>query len=472
MQHYVLQALRISFLSLLTTLALGQAKHFLPPQKANGKSILKQSPDFTIQRDTICSSWTLILKANKIDYTNFVSDRMGNIFFIKKESRIDSQRVFQMVHGKLVDVHPCVNGAYELGVNQYHEVVLQTWPYDHKRYFRYAGNSWVEMTHPDSIQSMKIGYQTSWWAEKLALPKLSNKLATYHLAKYPSNLHLAIRGDEHNPQKSIVYQFANGSWQPYFDFFNGVENISQRYYGNGMYEVIVQGKTIYFLDSRAGEIWMNDGKINIKSVSERTVFHNRPVQVVCQENERKEAENLINNSIGIYERGGKIGLRTNAGVILTRPLFDKITFEKSPQADFEDYAERFLYHLTGQEMNFYFSPYSPVDTNYLCGQNISKTVCPKCKGTETMEVKTEHFITKKVPATYLEYTSTNHFNGNVYKISKQITKEHEEVVGTKTTTSKVTCDQCKGNSVTILRQDAVYDEQKKKYVAKIITIEY
>ncbi|MFZ1456162.1 MAG: hypothetical protein WAT46_08985 [Saprospiraceae bacterium] len=473
MQNYILHTLLISFFSLVSSVSIGQTKKSIPPKKTTNEKIKSISkPDFNIIRDTVCSSWTLIFKANKIEYDNFVCDRLGNIFFIKKENRIDSQKVYRIVNNKIVDVHPCANGAYELGVDQNHEVVLQTWPYDNKRYYKYSNSGWYEMKDLDSIKMMKRGYQTDWWKEKVSLPRLSNKLASYHIVKYPSNLHLAISGDDNNPQKSNVYLYKNGVWQKYFDFFNGLENISSRYYEDNIDEVIVQGKSIYFLDTREGEIWMNDGNVIIKSVSERKEYINKPVKIICSENDKKVAENLINNNIGIYERGGKIGLRAKDGTILTRPLFDKITFEKSPNAEIEDYAEQFLYRLTVSEMNFYYSSYSPVDTNYLCGYNVSKTVCPKCKGAEEINVKTEQFVTKKVPATYLEYTSTNHYNGNVYKISKQITKEHEEIVGTKITTKKVKCDQCNGNSIKITRQDAIYDEQKMKYVTKTITIDW
>ena len=217
---------------------------------------------------------------------------------------------------------------------------------------------------------------------------------------------------------------------------------------------------------------MNNGNVTIKSVSERKEYINKPIQIVCTENEKKSAENLIKHDIGIYERRGKFGLRKKDGLILTRPLFDKITFEKSPNAEIEDYAERFLYRLSGNEMDFYFSPYSPLDTNYICGYNISKTTCPKCKGSEKIDVKTEEFITKKVPATYLEKKHTSHFDGSVTKTSTQITKEHEEIVGVKTITKKVNCDQCNGNSIKITRLDAVYDEHKLKYVTKTVTFEY
>ena len=458
---------------MISSVSIGQTKKSIPPKKTTNEKIKSISkPDFSIIRDTICSSWTLIVKANKINYNDFVCDKYGNIFFIKGENRIDSQRVSQIVNNKIIDVHPCTNGAYELGVDENHEVVLQTWPYNSRRYFKYSKNGWYEMKDLDSIKMMKRGYQTNWWKEKVSLPRLSNKLASYHIVKYPSNMHLAISGDVNNPKKSNVYLYKNGTWQKYFDFFNGEENISSRNYEDNIDEVIVQGKNIYFLDTKAGEIWMNDGNYIVKSVAERKEYINKPIQIVCKENEQKVAENLINYNIGIYERQGKIGLRKKDGTILTRPLFDKITFEKSPNAEFEDYAETFLYHLTGNDMDFYFSPYSPVDTNYLCGNNISKEVCPKCKGAEEINVKTEQFITKKVPATYLEYTSTNYYNGNVYKISKQITKEHEEIVGTKTITKRVKCDQCNGYSIKITRQDAVYDEHKMKYVAKTITFVY
>jgi len=421
----------------------------------------------------------LLEKATKIEYNNFVSDRLGNIFFIKKENRIDSQKVYRIINNKIINVHPCANGAYELGVDENHEVILQTWPNANSRYYKYSNSGWYEIKDLDSIKMMKRGYQTDWWKQKLSLPSLSNKNASYHIAKYPSNLHFAVSSDVNNPKKSNVYLYKNGIWQKYFDFFNGEENISQRYYGNNIFEIIIQEKTIYFLDTREGEIWMNDGNFVIKSVSERKEYINKPVQIVCSENEKKDAENLINYNIGIYEREGRIGLRAKDGTILTRPVFDKITFEKSPNAEIEQFAEKFRYHLVGSEMSFYYSSYSPVDTNYLFGHNISQEVCSKCKGDGTIDVTTIQSTTKMVkqtptyskPSAWIEVRYR--LNPITHKYEKvEISKEptYKEKVETKSITKKEKCDQCNGNSIKITRQDAIYDEQKMKYVTKTITI--
>ena len=482
MQKYLLQTLLISILSLLSSVLVGQTKKSIPAQKTSNEKLKSiNKPEFNIIRDTTCSSWTLIVKADKIEYENFVCDRLGNIFFIKKENRIDSQKVYRIVTNKIVLAHPSANGAYELGVDENHEVVLQTFPYSNRRYYKYSNDGWHEMKDADSIKMMKRGYQTDWWKQKLSLPNLSNKNASYHIVKYPSNLLLAISGDQNNPKKSNVYLYKNGIWQKYFDFFNGEENISQRYYGNDIHEIIIQGKTIYFLDSKAGEIWMNDGNIVVKSVSERKEYINRHVQIVCNESERKEAENLINNNIGIYERVGKIGLRTKDGVILTRPLFDKITFEKSPNAEIEQFTEKFRYHLVGNEMNFYYSAYSTADSNYLPGHTISKEVCTKCKGDGTMDVTTKQNTTKMVkqtptyskPSAWVEVPYR--LNPITHKYERvEISKgpTYKETVETKLITKKEICDQCNGNSIRITRQDALYDEHKMKYVTKMFTFEY
>lgn len=482
MQKYLINTFLISLMSLILSVSIGQTKKPVAQQKTTNEKLKSISkPDFTIIRDTICSSWTLIFKANKIDYNNFVCDRLGNIFFIKKENRIDSQKVYRIVKNKIVVEHPSENGAYELGVDENHNVVLQTLPFNNMRYYKYLNSGWYEIKDLDSIKMMKRGYQTDWWQQRNSLPKLSNINASYHIVKYPSNLHFAISGDVNNPKKSNVYLYKNGIWQKYFDFFNGEENISQRYYGNNIHEIIILGKTIYFLDDKEGEIWMNDGRITVKSVSERKEYINRPIQIVCTENEKKAAENLIDFNIGAYEREGKLGLRRKDGTILTRPLFDKITFEKSPNTEIEQFAEKFRYHLVGNEMDFYYSAYSSADSNYLPGYNISKEVCTKCKGDGTIDVTTKQNTTKIVeqkptyskPSGWVEVPYR--LNPITHKYERvEISKgpTYKEIVETKSITKKEKCDLCKGNSIRITRQDAVYDEQKKKYVAKTVTFEY
>ncbi len=243
----------------------------------------------------------------------------------------------------------------------------------------------------------------------------------------------------------------------------------------------------------SGELWKNDGKLKIAEIRKDKPGNFIQPLFVGAENDRKAAESVYSDRIGIFEEGGKQGLKTREGKIVAYPVFDKITFEKVPNAPSPNddlfKLETYMFHLVGQDMDFYCHAVQD-NKDFLGGYLISSHVenlseqCEKCKNTGKIIVTEKETKQKWVNAKTISTGSGSETqtHADIYSdkrgatvtttrthVTTKTIPGHYEDAGSGNIKKEQLCPACQGRagvkrSVTIKKyKGATISADKKKY---------